>query len=61
MRGKDQQFGAWLRASTPNLSQRTMIRVAGIEDDECRDDDDHNRDTKGLKSMSEIDGDEDTE
>ena len=35
--------------------------MAGIEDDERRDDDVHNGDTKGLKSMPEIDGDEDTE
>ena len=35
--------------------------MAGIEDDERRDDDVHNEDTKGLKSMLEIDGNEDTE
>ena len=63
LRGKDQQFGAWLRASTPNLSRRSVIRVAGIEDDECRDDDDddQHRVAEGQKPVSEMDGDEDAE
>ena len=61
LRGRDQQFGAWLRASTLNLSRRTMIRVAGIKDDERREGGDLNGDTEGLESVSERDGDEDTE
>ena len=30
---KNQQFSSWLRASTPNLAKRTIVRVAGYEED----------------------------
>lgn len=33
MRESDQQFGSWLRAVTPNLEKKTVIRVAGYEED----------------------------
>ena len=31
---ENQQFGVWLRATTPNPSQKTMIRVSGLDDEE---------------------------
>ena len=31
--GKKQQFGPWLRAGTPNLVKRMIIRVAGYEEE----------------------------
>ena len=30
----EKQFGSWLRANRLNLSRRTVIRVAGFEDEE---------------------------
>ena len=30
---KNQQFGPWLRANTPNLAKRTVFQVAGYEDE----------------------------
>nr|POE46508.1 hypothetical protein CFP56_66987 [Quercus suber] len=38
LKAKDQQFGSWLRASTPNPTRRTVIRVAGFEEDELNED-----------------------
>lgn len=38
MRESDQQFGSWLRAVTPNLEKKTVIRVAGYEEDVREDD-----------------------
>ena len=61
LRGRDQQFGVWLHASTPNLSQRTMIQVAGIEDDECSEGGDLNGDNERMESVPRKDGGEDTE
>ena len=61
LRGRDQQFGVWLHASTPNLSQRIMIEVAGIEDDECSEGGDLNGDNEGMESVPRKDGGEDTE
>ena len=31
---REQQFGSWLRASTPNLAKKTVVRVAGYEETE---------------------------
>ena len=33
MREIDKQFGPWLRANTPNLAKKTVIRVAGYEEE----------------------------
>ena len=33
----DKQFGSWLRASTPNPWKKTIVHVAGYEDDESSD------------------------
>ena len=30
---KDHQFGSWLRASTPNLARKTLVKVAGLEEE----------------------------
>ncbi|XP_075645254.1 uncharacterized protein At4g02000-like [Castanea sativa] len=30
----EQQFGPWLRATTPNLARKTVVRVAGFEESE---------------------------
>ena len=32
MQGSVQQFGSWLRANTPNLAKKTVIRVAGYDE-----------------------------
>uniref|UniRef100_A0A7N2KWI6 Uncharacterized protein n=1 Tax=Quercus lobata TaxID=97700 RepID=A0A7N2KWI6_QUELO len=29
----DQQFGSWLRANTPNLAKKSMVRVTGYEEE----------------------------
>nr|POE89733.1 hypothetical protein CFP56_49504 [Quercus suber] len=31
---KDHQYGSWLRASTPNLARKTVVKVAGLEDED---------------------------
>ena len=61
LRGRDQQFGVWLRASTPNLSQRTVIQVVRIEDDEYIEGGDLNGDNEGMESVPRKDGVDDTE
>ncbi|KAK7824874.1 hypothetical protein CFP56_033937 [Quercus suber] len=61
LRGRDQQFGAWLRASTPNLSRRTVIRVAGIKDDERSEGGDLKGDNELMESMLRRNGGDDTE
>ena len=33
LREADQQFGLWMKAATPNLAQRMVVRVAGFEDE----------------------------
>ena len=33
MREIDKQFGPWLRANTPNLAKKTVIRVTGYEEE----------------------------
>nr|POF03742.1 uncharacterized protein CFP56_06660 [Quercus suber]POF20149.1 uncharacterized protein CFP56_65128 [Quercus suber] len=38
LKAEDQQFGSWLRASTPNPIRRTVIRVAGFEEDALSED-----------------------
>ena len=30
---RNQQFGPWLGASTPNLAKRTIVRMVGYEED----------------------------
>ena len=30
---RNQQFGPWLEASTPNLAKRTIVRMVGYEED----------------------------
>ncbi|KAL0013375.1 hypothetical protein SO802_000444 [Lithocarpus litseifolius] len=40
---EDQQFGTWLRAATPSMSQRTVIRVAGMDEEDIRADDDQQK------------------
>jgi len=37
MKEGDKQFGSWLRASTPNPWKKTIVHVAGYEDDESSD------------------------
>ena len=32
MQGSDQQFGSWLRANTPNLAKKIVIRVARYDE-----------------------------
>lgn len=49
MRESDQQFGSWLRAVTPNLEKKTVIRVAGYEEDVREDD----RDATSLARRDE--------
>ena len=34
LREVDQQFGSWMRAATSNLARKTMVRVAGFEEDD---------------------------
>ena len=29
-----QHFGSWMRATTPNLTRKTMVMVAGFEEDD---------------------------
>nr|POE60793.1 hypothetical protein CFP56_44004 [Quercus suber] len=31
---KDHQFGSWLRAPTPNLARKTVVKVVGLEEDD---------------------------
>ena len=31
---KDHQFGPWLRASTLNLARKTVVKVAGLEEED---------------------------
>nr|POE46431.1 hypothetical protein CFP56_41678 [Quercus suber] len=31
--GADKQFGSWLRATTPNLTKKTVVRVMGYEEE----------------------------
>ena len=33
MREGDQQFGSWLHAATPNIAKKTIVRVAGYEEE----------------------------
>ena len=49
LRDSDQQFGSWLRAVTPNLAKKTVVRVAGYEA-EVRED---NRDATGQARKEE--------
>lgn len=51
LKAEDQQFGSWLRASTPNPYRRTVIRVAGFDDEELRED-------EGSHGVGERDGSE---
>lgn len=30
----DKQFGSWIRAMTPNLARKSVVRVAGFEEDD---------------------------
>ena len=39
LKAEDQQFGSWLRASTPNPYRRTVICVARIDEEELREGD----------------------
>ncbi|KAL0003792.1 hypothetical protein SO802_011353 [Lithocarpus litseifolius] len=39
LKARDQQFGSWLRALTPNLYRRTVIHVARLYEEELREDD----------------------
>ena len=39
LKAGDQQFGSWLRASTLNPYQRTVICVARLDEEELREDD----------------------
>ena len=30
----DKQFGSWIKAMTPNLARKSVVRVAGFEEDD---------------------------
>ena len=44
---ENQQFGGWLRAVTPNMSRRTVIRVARLDEENNGDEDGQRNDSEG--------------
>ena len=55
-RDEEKQFGSWLCASTPNPSRRTVIRVAGFEEDLDEQESDSEMLTKGSVGKEGDDG-----
>lgn len=39
MKEVDQQFGSWMRAMTPNLDKKSVVKVAGFEEDDSETED----------------------
>ena len=45
---ENQQFGVWMHATTPNMSQRMVIRVAGLDEESNGDEDGQRNDSEGV-------------
>nr|POE98626.1 hypothetical protein CFP56_66598 [Quercus suber] len=56
LKAGDQQFGSWLRASTPNPFRRTVIRVAGFDEDELSEGDGMHADGDRAEAEPEQNG-----
>ena len=50
---EDQQFGVWLRAVTPSMSQRTVIWVAGMDEEDIVVKDDQQNAKEGMVEGNE--------
>ena len=51
---KDHQYGSWLRASTPNLPRKTVVKVTSLEDeDPIVDDQNHATESEGEEGLLE--------
>ena len=46
---ENQQFGVWLRAATPNMSRRTVIPVARLDEESNGDEDGQWNDSEGVE------------
>ncbi|KAK7816576.1 hypothetical protein CFP56_043919 [Quercus suber] len=45
----DKQFGSWMRAMTPNLARKSVVKVAGFEEDDSETED-GTQDNDGVES-----------
>ena len=45
---ENQQFGVWMHATTPNMSQRMVIRVTGLDEESNGDEDGQQNDSEGV-------------